>query len=238
MPKKPADLNVATITPAPPDMALTNAILIYTPSGHGGTAIATVHETTPTGQLLAGITMSPEKAATIFRSLVARKDESAFIPEHILCRSETTVAWYRKASPAPLFFDIRDDKGHHVKSNPLNKLSGTRVPQPPLVFIVRENGHLQVFALRHDRRPDLKTALYHSPYRNISVTGGVCTGSMKRSRDPAEIEEEFFKTNFTHSNRGIITKELPAWKAARSARRYPTSMLEKTGLTLGKLLSQ
>jgi PRTRC genetic system protein B len=239
MPKAPKDLNVATLTPSPPDMALDKAILIYTPGASSkSTAIATLHDTTPTGQLLAGVTLSPENAATIFRSLCAQKNESAFIPEHILCRSETTVAWWRKAGYATLFFDIRDTHGKRAKDNPLNKLSGTRVPQPPLVFIARSGGGLTVFALREDRRPLPATTLYHSPYRNVSDCGSVCLGSMKPSREPAEVEEGFFKTSFTHSNRGIIAKEMPAWTAARTARRFPTGMLTETGLTLGKLLSQ
>ena len=89
-------------------------------------------------------------------------------------------------------------------------LNGRIFPQPPLVWRVAD-GQLRIRALTQNERPDARTKLAVAPYWNLSDSGTVCTGSMRRpeSASVAAIVDwgrGFYESAFTHANVGRLTR--------------------------------
>jgi PRTRC genetic system protein B len=233
----PPTANVQIRADQAPDLELTNAILFY--SSRERLITAATHHDVRDGIILAGKTLAAEAMLETIASACGRKSSTLQpIPANVLAVSESAVAWWRPASPAPMFFDIRDKNGNRDKKNPLNRASGTRIPQPPLVFLAAKNS-LRVFALIRNQRPLAKTRLYCTPYRNVFNDEYVCTGSQRIDSatiaDIQKIETGFFSTTFTHWSRDTHLSadlEQQAWSRARKTRHFPTDYLKRTRHTL------
>jgi PRTRC genetic system protein B len=167
----------------------------------------------------------------------------------VLVASHGILAWHRAAHPAPLWFSMRDGKGKPDRKHPLSRLSGSKFPMPPLLWMVKDK-RIYLWAMKEDARPTAKTKLHPTPFWNsYPQTGGVCQGTMAAlPENPvpdaaaiARIEAAFFQSNFTHGPIGVkrtpgITTHADLWRHARKARRFPTELLHKPITTLANIL--
>jgi PRTRC genetic system protein B len=233
--------------------AASKAILLYT-EGRGNssdsTGFATVHDIE--GRTIKpGRAMGTDELRDALAQLDSRPDAATVFPPHVLTATTGLLAWWRPAAPATLWFSVRDGHGKATRSHPLNRLSGSKFPMPPLVFVV-SGSHLRVFAMKQDTHPDAKTPLIASPFWNVNSSGTVCTGSMKLPalptvNDLAKIEQAFFQSNFTHNNyhgrNGNASgphkgKHEALWLTARRKKRFPIHLLHPEPIsTLGKILN-
>jgi PRTRC genetic system protein B len=127
-----------------------------------------------------------------------------YVPENVVAFSRNAIAWFEPARERRMYFKPTSDTA-------VAAFDGQVIPQPPLVFIAQHRA-LDVFALREDRRPTLKTPLYRAPYWNVfeghgGQGGRVCLGSMAlpESLEPQATvawTESFFASNFTHLTGG------------------------------------
>ncbi|WP_118975772.1 PRTRC system protein B [Taibaiella koreensis] len=72
-------------------------------------------------------------------------------------------------------------------------LTDTVYPVPPMLWKAGKNA-LQVFALKQDCKPKMKTVIYHAPFFNIYDDGKVCMGTTKTRIPPEAGMEEFMRT--------------------------------------------
>lgn len=122
--------------------------------------------------------------------LVEQEKESAFLkpksvlPSNVLSLDPSTekgtVIWHTKAGVKELFFveslGIPNGKAH----------------VPPMLWKASKSS-LTVFALKSNRRPTLKTQLYHCPFFNIYADGKVCLGTIKIDIKNSTSVEDFIK---------------------------------------------
>lgn len=169
------------------------------------------------------------------------------IPPTVLCRTPDVTVWWRPAQRAPLFYAPWKEVKH---GDALKALSGRRVPQPPLVFKATRT-QLWVRAIAGDDRPTASTPTYEAPYFNVSTTGAVCLGSMRRPTSRgiaaiAEWERAFFESEFTHALPGTRLTSFPGgftklWvgTAALGLDRFPDCALAPAPKkeTLGQFLT-
>jgi PRTRC genetic system protein B len=93
------------------------------------------------------------------------------LPENVLARTERMLCWWSAAQPRQMFYENSEGKAA--------ALNGRVFPQPPLVWRVAD-GELKVRALFENKRPSSSTQLAVAPFWNLSESGQVCTGSMRR----------------------------------------------------------
>ena len=125
-------------------------------------------------------------------------------PENILAKSDRMIAWWTRAQCRQMFY--RNSEGKAAD------LNGRIFPQPPLVWRVT-NGQLRIRALPENKRPEAKTKLAVAPYWNLSDSGAVCTGSMRRP-DSASVAA-------ISLGNGVSTRvplPMPMWVALRATR--------------------
>lgn len=178
---------------------LRSAVLIYS---DGRQLFATRHDPQPSD--VGAPTLGPGQLVTtaFLKELATGLGASVpaeVLPERVLVRTADVTVWWRPASRAPVFFNLARDVANAPK---LRKLSGRRMWHPPLVFRA-EGANLWVRALLKNERPTAGTRLMAAPYFNVSATGGVCVGSMRKPHDRslASIdgwERAFFESEFTH----------------------------------------
>lgn len=190
------------------DLMLRRAILVYenTNAYDGGrpAAFATVHEVR-NGVVQFGAPITPEFVEQLSAELVEhhRRQKkvdtsklSPLIPENLIAIDSKMMAWFCPSAPRPIFFETNNEK--------LNKLSGTTVLHPSLLFIVIAD-RIRVFALAGTNKPDLDTRLFRAPYHNVYQDGALCRGSAAFPKGIHQgliprYEKAFFKSAFTHSN--------------------------------------
>jgi PRTRC genetic system protein B len=124
------------------------------------------------------------------------------LPEKVLARTDRMLCWWSAAQPRQMFYENAEGKAA--------ALNGRIFPQPPLVWRVAD-GELKVRALLENKRPSSSTQLAVAPFWNLSESGQVCTGSMRRPAGASvssipEWEKGFYESAFTHANFGRITR--------------------------------
>ena len=181
---------------------LREALLVY--YGNQATFI-TKHEVT--AHQNTAPTLGPAQPLTVafveslVRSLGGGAAAEVF-PENILAKSDRMIAWWTPAQRRQMFYQNSEGKG--------SNLNGRIFPQPPLVWRVAD-GQLKIRALTENRRPEATTKLAVAPYWNLSDSGTVCTGSMRRPEIASvaaisDWERGFYESAFTHANVGRLTR--------------------------------
>lgn len=159
--------------------------------------LATVHPVRqePEGPVLgAGQLLSQEAFYDMLKALNA--PQAYFLPEHVLACSAQLLVWWEPARRRRMYF--------HPSNLMMKEFSGVELPHPPLVFVCTPR-NMCVFALKHNRRPDLDTQLSVAPYFNVNAsTGLVCLGDTVRpdALRPDLTEQwstAFFESYFTHA---------------------------------------
>ena len=138
---------------------------------------------------------------SLVRSLSGSSDVEV-LPENVLAKGDRTIVWWTPAQRRQMFYKNSEDKAV--------ELNGRVFPQPPLVWRVK-NDELAIRALTDNKRPQAATKLAVAPFWNLSDTGRVCTGSMRRPDGAtvssiAEWERGFYESAFTHANVGRLTR--------------------------------
>jgi PRTRC genetic system protein B len=159
------------------------------------------------------------------------------LPDHVLAKGDRMIAWWTPARRRQMFYQNSEDKAV--------VLNGCTFPQPPLVWRV-ENGDLIIRALSENKRPEAKTKLAFAPFWNLSDSGRVCLGSMRRP-DNATVasieswERGFYESAFTHSNVGRLTRHKRGFdglwgELAGKRRTFPAEMLIPLPQTLAQFV--
>jgi PRTRC genetic system protein B len=126
---------------------LVHAILLY--GSENRIRLATIHQPMRDPQggpalLDAGEPLTREFLERLARGLGSELPP-AFLPSHVLVYSTSLVSWWEPAQTRTMFFSSDCDG---------KTLNGKRFPHPPLIFAVLD-GHLMVWALEENRRPEL-----------------------------------------------------------------------------------
>ena len=146
-----------------------------------------------------------------------------------------SVIWYSKAKEVNLYF--KKELG----------IPCGQAHVPALLWKAsREN--LEIYALGDNKKPKLKTPLFHAPFFNISSDARVCMGTVN-----VEIGEDFgliefmniweiyfFDSYFSHTmnHTPVKTNIIQLWKELiASKRKFPVEVLTKHKRTLKNLLS-
>lgn len=214
--------------------ALEHALLVY---GDGVRSFATLHAPSVSKRGVPSLNAGTPVSSAFLRALTTRLGESIpveVLPDTVLCRTSEMLAWWRPAASAALFYQPTGVK----HGDALTAISGRRLPQPALVFKATRS-QLWVRALAENARPTATTPMYQAPYFNVSTTGGVCLGSMRRPGNRgiasiAEWERGFFESAFTHPLPGTKLTSFPGgftklWMgiAMLGLSSFPTCALEK-----------
>ncbi|HSH66419.1 MAG TPA: PRTRC system protein B [Bacteroidia bacterium] len=154
---------------------------------------------------------------------------------HINPGEKGTVLWYTKAQQRQLYF-----------VNDLGIPNGKA--QVPAMLWFADKNSLSVFALKSEKRPSEKTALYHAPFFNVYDSGNVCMGTVdvniKKSTSVEEFiqawESYFFNSYFSHlvnEHNPIKGNCINVWKDLINAdKAFPKEVLIKTDKTIQNLL--
>lgn len=137
----------------------------------------------------------------LVRSLEGRTG-TEILPENILAKTNRMIAWWTPRQRRQMFYQNAEKKAE--------ELNGKIFSQPPLVWRAKD-GELKIRALKENRRPGAETKLAVAPYWNLSESGTLCTGSMRRPSGTSVAtmalwERGFFESAFTHSNVGRLTR--------------------------------
>ena len=166
-----------------------------------------------------------------------------FIEDRILASSSNALVWWRRPTPARMWFNTSEDER-------LGQRQGM-APQPGLVFATSGDGW-SVWAVKGSERPDRDTAMYQAPYFNVSNTGAICVGNVTTPRGYAAsvadgYEAAFWGSRFTHPN-VHIRRQLTLWRGGCSAlwvsmlagkhKKFPDSALTPLKRTLGDVIEQ
>lgn len=147
------------------------------------------------------------------------------LPETVLARTEQLLCWWTPAQRRPMFF------GGTQKD--LADISGHIFPQPPLLWLVREQ-QLYLRALTENVRPSAGTRLYFAPFWNMSESGILCQGSMRSPRvstiaSMKRWETSFYESEFTHGNVGRVTRHEGGfeglWRSLSGKEEFPVDSL-------------
>lgn len=182
---------------------LREALLVYTENRNATFitrhAVALHHDAPPT--------LGPAQPLTVafVESLVRSlggETNAEVLPENVLARTERMLCWWSAPQQRQMFYENAEGKA--------GVLNGRVLPQPPLVWRVAD-GELKVRALVENKRPSASTQLAVAPFWNVSESGQVCTGSMRRPAGASvssisEWEKGFYESAFTHANVDRITR--------------------------------
>jgi PRTRC genetic system protein B len=226
--------------PSPPqvlEIRPRNAVIIYGDAS-GTVAYASVHPVRLGANGKGRPSLGPGEPITTgftrkFLAALGEELKAEFLPANVLYRTHEGLVWWTPARREEMRFRAGSE---------LAKVSGKRLPLPPLVWRLGPHS-LAVRALAHDARPEPKTALCIAPLWNTSpMDGVVCEGSMRkpRERGPAAIEEwddAFFGSEFTHqAGAGSLARTMSyadlLRNLARSKDPYPLDELVPTQQTL------
>jgi PRTRC genetic system protein B len=228
------------------EFRLSHALLVYGKSSYDGipyrhpfvTMHDVIHESDG-ARLTEGQLVTPRMLIDVM-SRLGQAVPAEILPERVLVRTESVVAWWRPARQARMFFTGR--AGVPI----LSKLNGKLFPNPPLVFKASSK-HLWVRALHANQRPTGDTTLYVAPYWNCYDNGVVCTGSMRIPQEKSvgvieQWEESFFRSEFTHAS-GILKHTrypggvLTMWRSLQGKEKFPLRYLARTKQTLTEFVN-
>lgn len=190
--------------------------------------------------------LTAEEADDLGRHLQSRQQSQnsflqseSLLPENILFIDTSTAdagaIWYTKPKKVRLLFKKQ-----------LGIPSGTAYI--PALLWKATKSDLELFALVENKKPTLKTKLYHAPFFNIYENGSVCMGTVDISIGQRHTLNEFmkawegyfFNSYFSHTLTHIATVKtnlVQLWKEQiASSRRFPVSVLKQHSVTLKKLL--
>jgi PRTRC genetic system protein B len=227
------------------EFIFTEALLVYrkrtrySSSGTGNEAFVTRHKAIhckkgpPRLDTLEPLTMDFVRALS---SEMKERMALEVLPPSVLAYANGTIAWWRPASAATLFFE---------PGTVASAISGKQVPLPALVFMVRDL-QMSVAALGQNRRPDHSTKLFRAPFWNVYDKGSLCHGSMVNP-DQTTVssipmwEEAFFNSAFTHPNYHAAHIQhadglLGAWTEAIKRGRFQTRWLAPLDRTLDEFI--
>lgn len=224
------------------------ALLLHRSSGHNGRqdAFVTMHAVEHASSqdrpvIQAGRVVGMAELEQCLQ-IGGRGEGLRLLPPNLLAATKSHLVWWRPASPARVWFNVRDDERLQNRT--------AVVPQPGLVFAA-SRGDLRVFAVKGRERPTEDTALMVSPYFNVWKGGKVCVGNADLPRHVrwdamAGFEDGFFGSRFTHPNiheRNALVK----WPGGPSAfwhsllegrhKAFPERALVDGKLTLAGLLA-
>jgi PRTRC genetic system protein B len=125
---------------------------------------------------------------------------TGFIPDNVISfdtlpGGQYHLVWHRPAEIRVMHFASQ------------LKLSVGKTWIPATVYVVNR-GHLFIYAMKKNSRPELKTALFRAPFHNVSDDGAVCLGSAKVKKPSVNSyenlmkywEDLFWLSEFTHLN--------------------------------------
>jgi PRTRC genetic system protein B len=116
------------------------------------------------------------------------KGKSIYLPPEVLSYNTvdgSVMVWWRPAGVQTLFFS----KEMKIKSG--------KAPLPPLVFVFNR-GSVRTVALKEDRRPDLETDTYFTPFYNDGCMGNARVPISVSPKETRDLEELFFRGAFTN----------------------------------------
>lgn len=160
------------------------------------------------------------------------------LPENILhldAGKEGQAIWYSHARTVNLFF--KEDLG----------IPNGKAHVPPMVWKASLK-ELSVFALGENKKPSLKTPLFHAPFFNIHRDGKVCMGTVDIDIEEKSSLEDFmqawenyfFNSRFSHllqSDSPVSCNIIQLWQQqVASKRKFPMNILVKTGDSLKKII--
>ena len=165
--------------------------------------------------------------------------QPAILPANILSVGPGYLAWWCPSQRRAVFFDQGSVLGSRHAS----------VPQPALVFVwtLRQ---VFVMAIKADKRPDVNTVLYNTPYWNIWTGGNVCVGNAPFPERPNVnemdvVEKAFFHSRNTHPNvKGRLVKyrggSMALWRDLLDGKhkQFPASVLISAKITLSDFLGK
>jgi PRTRC genetic system protein B len=178
---------------------LKRAILLYEKYSE---VIATVHDVKDK-QIQPGTPIDKEKLTEIINSLSnqVKPRDLQIVPENLIAWGEKSMMWFAPSRVSEIYFK--------TGNKALDKLSGTKVRYPGIVFFVKGQ-RMTAYAVYGNARPGVKNKLYQMPFYNCSGDGWVCLPSGRRPKpEPDKIEKWetlFFKSNFSHSGTGAIVR--------------------------------
>lgn len=187
-------------------LSLTSAVLLYS-SGRDD-VYATVHPITfEPGKkkrrvLGPGVPMSKANLASFAAAVSVATAYEGFVPANLLFTAPNMIVWWVPAAIRTSWFRCGGEKA-------IGEQHGA-VAHPALAFIATP-GAWYVFALRQSTRPEPSTKLCHAPHFNVYDGGNICTGNVDLppvlgAAAIAKYEDAFFRSHFTHSNRGRAVK--------------------------------
>nr|WP_314540052.1 PRTRC system protein B [uncultured Massilia sp.] len=186
-------------------LRLTGAVLMH--QSDRGDVYVTSHPVVPDAQhphrkvIGAGVPLTKGDLAKFADAVGAATAFSGFLPENLLFSSANLIAWWAPAQVRMTWF----------KKTGTGKIDGQGPAAHPALVFVATPGDWFVFALRDSVRPAPTARLYHAPHFNVWDGGRICTGNVALPPNVgvevlAEYERAFFRSHFTHPNRGNSVK--------------------------------
>jgi PRTRC genetic system protein B len=183
-------------------------------------------------------------AITSAESFVPKNE---WIEDHILINNNNMFVFYTKSFKDRLW--IRTGNGNG------NRHCALRVPFPALLYKVdRINRSLSVWALDRDKRPTLKSTVYHAPLMNVSCHGRLCQGTAPipevLTNDCSEgVIKALFESNFSHvnhhktlkleSSESIDTEQyITFFESIQEEVDFPSQHLMPTGMNIEQILAR
>jgi len=219
-----------------------HAILLY---GQHRPGYASVHdvEVDSSGELSieAGVPATVDGLRKMFDSLdPSRSARPVFLEPNVLSQGPGWLVWWMRPQTRRVWFESKEIQ-----------VDTAEVPHPGLVFSVTSR-QWRVFAVKGKSRPRPGTKLYQAPYWNVWKTGGICVGSSQTpsagvQADPADWEESFFSSRFSHPNiheQNLLVKyrggSAKFWNAMLKGKfkAFPLDTLVPTELTVRDVLAQ
>lgn len=137
------------------------------------------------------------------------------------------LIWHNPAQPRLL---------HGIYKNPV------KVIVPPVLYVL-EDDSLSIFVLKGNKRPELKTQLFHAPFPNIYENCTVCMGDVKKPTKTVEVqtlinawETAFWNSEFTdhlwNEEQGKLFKQ-----SIRNKVMFPSKLLKSTKKTVKQIIN-
>lgn len=155
---------------------------------------------------------------------------------HLSCTQDGFAIWHTPPQLASLLF-----------------VEGLDIPcgsaNVPALLWKATKDTLHIYALKHQQKPELQTPLYKAPFFNLYQNGKVCMGTVKVDISAitnledfiSRWESYFWNSYFSHLLNNISPVKgniVQLWQQLVNTKRpFPTEILEKTSLTLSKILS-
>lgn len=118
----------------------------------------------------------------------------------------------------------------------------------PAMIWKADQEHLSVYALTDNKKPGLKSLLYHAPYFNVYNSGEVCMGTVDIEIDGnfgledfiAQWQKYFFNSKFSHvigETSPVKVNIVQLWQGLHNNRKkFPVKTLVKHSITIKNLL--